>query len=90
MPCFELIQRNVVAQSRIEMNREARTLVLETLNIFFNDSRRQSELGDTPDHRAAQSVSHFINRHRKPGFAQLKSSSQASRTRPDNANGFPA
>ncbi len=72
------------------MNLEARTLVLQTLNILFNDSRWQPELGDTPDHRAAQSVSHFINRHRKPGFAQLKSSSQSSRARPHNADGFSA
>ena len=70
------------------MNGESGTLMLKTLNILFNNSRGQSKLGDTPDHGAAQSVSHFINRHRKPRFAQIKSSGQSCRTRPHNTDGL--
>ena len=70
------------------MNGKSRALMLKTLNILFNNPRRETKLRDAPDHGASQSVGHLINRYRKASFAQLERSSESCGPRSNNANGL--
>ena len=58
---FKSLQRDALTQWRVQMDLKAWTFVFQSLNVFLDNSGRQTEFGNTPDHCSTGTVCHLID-----------------------------
>ena len=58
---FKSFQRDALTQWRVEVDLKTWTFVFQSLNVFLDDSGRQTEFGNTPDHCSTGTVCHLID-----------------------------
>jgi len=76
VPFFKCLKGNPFTQRRIQMYLKPGTLVLQSRDILVDNTRRQSEFRDAPDHRSTGAVSHLIDINLKSGNTQVVCSRQ--------------